>query len=231
MPHQIKLEQFEGPLSLLLKLVEQEKMEITQISLSHVTESFVNYLKDNTEMPEEEMADFLVIATRLVYIKSKTLLPEAFTPEDEGVSLEDQLRMYKEFVEASKKIESILKKKKFAYFRENILKPAELGFFPPKNLSAEKLKNVFEEILERLRPILELPKVAMEKAVTIKEKISHIESLLSNLNKIEFKHILSAARNRTEIIVSFLAVLELTKQQHVLVSQENNFEEIYIEKL
>jgi len=133
-PHQLKLEQFEGPLSLLLRLVEQERLEITEVSLAKVTESFIEYLRQNTEIPNEEMADFLVIATRLLYLKSKALLPgEAVAPE-EGLALEDQLRMYKEFVEAAKKIESLIKRKKFAYFRENLLKIQEQGFYPPKGL-------------------------------------------------------------------------------------------------
>jgi len=231
MSHQLKLEQFEGPLSLLLKLVEQERLTITEVSLSRVTESFIEYLRGSSHIPDEEMADFLVIATKLLYIKSKALLPEQTIEPEEGISLEDQLRMYKEFVEAAKKIEGFIKRKKFAYLRENLVKIQDEGFYPPKSLTAEKMKKMFQDILERLRPIVELPKVAMERAVTIREKIDHIYELLTSLNKVEFKHILSLARNRTEVIVSFLAVLELTKQQHVVISQANNFEEIYIEKL
>lgn len=229
--HQLKLEQFEGPLSLLLKLVEQERLSITEVALARVTESFIEYLHQNTEIPDEEMADFLVIATKLLYIKSKTLLPEQIVEPEEGISLEDQLRMYKEFVEAAKKIESLIKRKKFAYFRENLLKIQEEGFYPPKGLNVEKMRKMFEDILERLRPLVELPKVTMEKAVTIREKIEHIHELLVNLKKIEFRNVLKLARNRTEVIVSFLAILELTKQQHVVISQSNNFEEIYIEKI
>ncbi len=231
MPHQIKLEQFEGPLSLLLKLVEQERLDITEVTLSKVTESFIEYLRGSPEIPNEETADFLVIATKLLYIKSKTLLPEAAVEPEDGISLEDQLRMYKEFVEAAKKIEGLIKRKKFAYFRENLVKIQERGFYPPKGLNADKIKKMFEEILERLRPIVDLPKVAMERAVTIKEKIEHIHEMLGKLKKIEFRHLLGLARNRMEVIVSFLAVLELTKQQHVVISQSSNFEEIYIEKI
>ncbi|MCX6779132.1 MAG: ScpA family protein [Candidatus Magasanikbacteria bacterium] len=231
MPHQLKLEQFEGPLSLLLKLVEQERLTITEVSLSKVTESFIDYLRGNKNIPDEEMADFLVIATKLLYIKSKALLPEQIVEPEEGISLEDQLRMYKEFVEAAKKIEGVIKRKKFAYLRENLVKIQEEGFYPPKGLTTEKMEKMFQDILERLRPIVELPQVALEKAVTIREKIEHIHNLLADFKKIEFKHLLGFARNRTEIIVSFLAVLELTKQQHVVISQANNFEEIYIEKL
>jgi segregation and condensation protein A len=139
--------------------------------------------------------------------------------------------MYKEFVEAAKKIESLIKRKKFAYFRENLLKIQEQGFYPPKGLGYEKMRKMFEEILQRLRPLVELPKAALEKTVTIKEKIEHVFNLLQSLKKIEFKHVLGMAKNRTEVIVSFLAVLELTKQQHVVISQANNFSEIYIEKV
>lgn len=231
MSYQLKLEQFEGPLALLLKLVEQEKMDITQVALAKVTESFIEYLHQSNNIPDEEMADFLVVATKLLYLKSKAILPEPSVEIEEGISLEDQLRMYKEFVEAAKKIDGLIKLKKFAYFKESLGKIQEEGFYPPKSLTAEKMKKMFEEVLERLRPIVELPKGVIEKAVTIREKIDHIYNLLTNLKKIEFKQILGLAKNRTEVIVSFLAILELTKQQHVVISQTNNFEEIYIEKI
>ncbi len=231
MSYQLKLEQFEGPLALLLKLVEQEKMDITQVALAKVTESFVEYLHQSSNIPDEEMADFLVVATKLLYIKSKAILPEPSIEPEEGISLEDQLRMYKEFVEAAKKIDGLIKLKKFSYFKESLGKIQEEGFYPPKNLTADKMKRMFVEVLERLRPIVELPKGVVEKVVTIREKIDHIYTLLANLKKIEFKQVLSLAKNKTEVIVSFLAILELTKQQHVVISQSNNFEEIYIEKI
>jgi segregation and condensation protein A len=229
MPHELKLEKFEGPLAVLLKLIESEKLEITEISLANVTESYLNYINQSPEIPEEEMADFLVIAAKLLYIKSKALLPNLELEED-GLSLEDQLRMYKEYVEAAKTVEGIIKRKKFSYFREVPLKPAEAGFYPPKSLSAEKLRKVFEEILARIKPLMDLPKASLQKTISIKDRITQIHEMLNRHAKLGFKHLLADAKNRTEIIVSFLALLELTKQRTVMINQEGNFEEIIIEK-
>lgn len=234
MAYELKLEQFEGPLSLLLRLVEQEQLEITEVSLAKVTEDYLKYLDElekRGQIAEEEMADFLVIAAKLLYIKSKALLPDLNGVEEEGSSLEDQLKMYKEFFEASKNIEQIIKKKKFAYFREVSWRELENGFYPPKGLKKEKIKIMFEDILERLKPIFELPRVAMEKTISIREKIGQIETFLLKATKIGFRDLLEKAQNRTEIIITFLAILELTKQRQVTVHQEINFENILIEKI
>jgi len=139
--------------------------------------------------------------------------------------------MYKEFVEATKKIEDKIKKKHFAYFRETIFKPEDMGFFPPRGLNARKMRGMFEEILEQLKPLLNLPKATLGKTISIKEKIQHIHNLLAQYSRVGFGKILNNAKNRTEIIVSFLALLELTKQHRIIMVQGNNFEEIMIEKI
>lgn len=230
MPIELKLEKFAGPLALLLKLVEDSKLEITDVALAQVTEIYLKCL-EKAQLAEEEMADFLIMAARLLLLKSRALLPVVGPDDEEGLSLQDQLRMYKEYVEATKKVEEMIKKKRFAFFRAAPLKPLEAGFYPPRSLNIEKMKIMFTEALARLRPIVELPKAALEKAMTIKEKIAYIQNLLSFSSRVGFKHLLSFAKNRTEIIVSFLALLELTKQQDVAISQDNNFGDIMIEKI
>ncbi|MEK9158639.1 MAG: segregation/condensation protein A, partial [Patescibacteria group bacterium] len=87
------------------------------------------------------------------------------------------------------------------------------------------------DVLARLKPILELPRLSMAKTVSIREKIEQIRSMLTNGGKFGFRHLLEVAQSRTEIIVSFLAILELTKQRELFIVQQNNFEEISIEKL
>ncbi len=227
--YQIKLEKFEGPLGLLLQLVEGEKLEITEISLSQVTEEYLSCLKSG-QIPEEELADFLVIAAKLLLIKSRCLLPD-LEAETEGLGLEEQLRMYKEFVEAAKQIEAMIKKKHFAFFRLAPLKPEEIGFFAPKGLKVGKLASVFEEILARLNPFLDLPRATLEKTISIKEKIKQIEEMLVGLKQVGFKQLLKSVKTRTEIIVCFLALLELIKQRTVVVRQEEMFEEIVIQNV
>ena len=136
-----KLEQFNGPLDLLLKLIEKEELDITQISLAKITDQYIEYIKSTSYIKPEDMADFLVMAARLLLIKSKALFPYLqFGEEDEDVEeLERQLKMYKEFIEATKKIEVMIGKKKFMFMREfnrkYILNNLVNNFSPPKSLS------------------------------------------------------------------------------------------------
>src|SRR3989344_609317 len=104
-----KLEKFEGPLDLLLQLIEDQKLDITEVSLSKVADQFLEYLKNTTSLNPEEMADFLVVAAKLLVIKSKALLPDLNIADDaDSSTLERQLKIYKEFLEASKVIRQIL---------------------------------------------------------------------------------------------------------------------------
>ena len=114
MTYFVKLEKFEGPLDLLLSLIEQEELSITDISLAKVTDGYLTAVRTAKEIEPEELADFLVIAAKLIFIKSRILLP-GLEVEDEGPSLEAQLKLYKDFVEASHTIEAMLKKKRFMF--------------------------------------------------------------------------------------------------------------------
>lgn len=223
---QFKIEHFEGPLDLLLQLIEQEELTISEVSLAKVTEQYLGHITHTPVLPDE-LADFLLVASKLLLIKSKTLLPDLNIP-DEGPSLADQLRMYKEYVEASKEILAMIKKKRFAFPRE--LPPRQEGFFPPKTITAAKLELVFDGILQSLAPLIALPKAALSRAVSIKEKIAVIQDLLRRELQSHFSHIVANAKNKTEVIVSFLALLELVKQRLVDVEQGELFTDIAIRK-
>jgi len=230
-----KIDKFEGPLGLLLQLIEKEEMDITQISLAKIADQYIEYIKQVKNLEPEEMADFLVVAAKLLLIKSRALLPflkgEA---EEEIQEFEDQLRMYKEFLAAAKKIEAIIGQKRFSFAREfnrqAILASAHL-FSPPKKLTAGDLSAVFGEIIKNIKPAEKLEEKNLERAVSIEEKILAIEESLINKIKISFSHILAGAQNKTEMIVSFLALLELIKQKDVMVMQGEMFGEIEINRI
>ncbi len=230
-----KIDKFEGPLGLLLQLIEKEEMDITQISLAKIADQYIEYIKLAKNLKPEEMADFLVVAAKLLLIKSKALLPflkgEA---EEEIQEFEDQLRMYQEFLAAAKKIEALIGKKRFSFAREfnrqAILASAQV-FSPPKKLTAAELGQVFGEIIKNIVPVEKLEEKSLERAVSIEEKILTIQETLLNKIKISFSHILSGAQNKTEMIVSFLALLELIKQKDVMVMQGEMFGEIEINKI
>src|SRR3989344_5157057 len=104
--HSFRLEQFEGPLDLLLQLIEQQELDITTVSLAKVTDQYLQYLEELERIVPEEVADFLLVASKLIYLKSKYLLPDlAVADEQDSGDLERQLKMYRQFYEASKVME------------------------------------------------------------------------------------------------------------------------------
>jgi segregation and condensation protein A len=227
---EIKLEQFSGPLDLLLALIEQEKLNIGEIALSKVTEQYFEYLNKLEEHRPEELADFLVIATKLVYLKSRNLLPQLSLEEEDGPSLADQLKMYKRYIEASRDIQKMWDKNLVAYGRVEPPVKAE-GFVLPANAEVGDLYSFFTGLLKRLKPLCPLPKVSIDRAISIKEKIASIFDLLKTRKKLSFIQLLSESENRTEVIVSFLAILELIKSGSASVNQKNTFSDLEIYKI
>lgn len=226
MTYEFKNRIFSGPLELLLELIENQEKEITDVSIAEVTEDFLKYIETAGNIRPEELADFLVIAAKLLLLKSRAILPSQL-PDDESLSLESQLKLYKEFVEASRFIDKAWRENKVAYPRfEN---PIVSGvFYPPSNASTDKLRNIFEQILGRLEWIKKLPEQALERVVSIKEKIEALREFFKEQSRMTFGHIVKAAKSKTEIIVTFLALLELVKQREVALKQDVLFSEIHI---
>ncbi|MFA6393634.1 MAG: segregation/condensation protein A [Patescibacteria group bacterium] len=239
----VKIDKFEGPLHLLLKLIEKEELDITEISLAKIADEYIELVESSPAIGPGEMADFLVLAARLLYIKSKALFPHIDLPEEEGGDdLEKQLRMYREYLLAAEKIEKILKGKKFMFQREwnrkaivlSIYPPRRAGgetghFSPPKNIFPPSLREVMKEIIERIKPApKDLEEKSLEAAIHIEDRIALIREMLLNKIKFNFRKILEKAGSKTEVIISFLAMLELAKQRDIIIDQDELFGEIEI---
>ncbi len=218
----LKLEKFEGPLDLLLQLIELEKLNITEVALSQVTEQFLHYLDKLEIEKSEELAEFLVIATKLVYMKSRTLLPYLNPEEDDGPNLADQLKMYQQYIEASKKINIYWQQNRIAYGRiEPPVKVTE--FILPLNAKTKDLNKAMEKLVARLRPPTALPQITIDRAISVKQKVESIWHALKQHKKMNFKDLLNSAQSKTEVIVSFLALLELMRDQKAFISQSNTY--------
>lgn len=234
----IKIDKFEGPLGLLLTMIEGEKLDITEVSLAKVADQYVEYIKRSNDINPELLADFLVIAAKLLYLKSKALLPYFFPEEDEDVGdLERQLRMYREFLLASQKVEEMVKGERFLFSPlNNLLERARdfsefFVFSPPKKINSAELRSVFESFLARRRPKERLLREeTIEYKINIEDKILSIERSLMEKITLNFSKLLEKVESKTEIIVSFLALLELVKQKSVGAVQESLFSEITINK-
>ncbi len=226
-----ELEQFSGPLDLLLNLIEAEKLDISQVSLAKVTDQYLAYLDASIDLPATELADFLVVATKLLVIKSKTLLPKmADEEEDSAEQLEAQLKMYKEYLEASKKIEAMIALKHYAFTRERLPIDFRPKFSPPPNLQLSDLQSMFEEVIKRIEYVTSLPQKIMERAVSLKEMVSGIREALQRAQKMNFREVIAQAKSKAEVVVCFMALLELIKSGEAAVNQKGIFDEIEVEK-
>lgn len=232
-------EKFQGPLALLLQMIEKEEMDITEIALAAIADQYVAYVERAENIDLDEIADFLVVAARLLYIKSKALLPYLTNDEEEAAvdDLERQLRMYKEFVDASLKISSLIDggRMMFAPVFNKLgrqEKKAEVSFSPPLKLKAVDLQESWLMILARLQKReRKLPEMALGPKISIDERISHIRQLLNEQLSISFQNFLKKSQSKVEVIVNILAVLELAKQRELVFEQEELFSEIKVLKI
>lgn len=231
MAYKIELEQFQGPLDLLLKLIQDQKLDISQVALARVTDQYLSYLDNCSDIGASELADFLVVATKLLVIKSKILLPEVADEEDDSAEdLEQQIKIYKEYLDASKKVEKIIAKENFLYVRDKIGLQLKPTFSPPKNISTGIIKDCFADILHRIDYVVNLPEQVMERVITLKEKISDIRENLKSLSQMNFKNVLSDVKSKADVVVCFMAVLELVKSEEVAVIQKGVLDEIIIQR-
>lgn len=228
--YQISTTVYQGPLDLLLELIERAELDITTLALAQVTDQFLAYLRTLDNRDPAEVSAFLVIATRLLQIKSSALLPRPSViesisdEEDPGEALARQLILYRRFKQISK----------FFSDREQAGMHTYLRVAPPpfkvearldlSELTLNDLVLVARQVLSN-RPLTNLSKVVALSRVTIREKISSIITALKNNPFTSFRKILSS-KNRTEIVVTFLAMLELIKRHVVLAEQTNLFGDI-----
>ncbi len=228
----VSSQEFDGPLGLLLNMIEQEKLDITSIALSKIADQYVGYVKSSPEIEAEELADFLVIAAKLLWLKSKALLPYLESDEEESVDdLEKQLRMYKEFANASLHIASILKERSCQFVpkfdsrarRKNFNLPL---FVAPKNVCQTKMKETMLSVLRRLAQEKPLKQETIEETINLEDRVLIIRQMLKKQAKFSWQSLMRSTTSKTEKIVSLLAILELIKQQELEFQQEALFSDI-----
>jgi segregation and condensation protein A len=225
----IKNETFEGPLDLLLSLIEKEQLDITQISLAKITGSYLASISD-IKGDSNEIADFLVIAARLLYIKSRDLLPTLANDEEEAEidELETKLREYQQYRLAAKHLENVLASESRSYSRRG-KNETTVTFLPPNNVNGQSLLALFQEILDKAE--IDTPREVQlqdEPKITLEQRRDYLLNYVRKNGKVSFRTALANTKTRVEIIVTFLAILEMVKQSEVRVEQNNNFSDFYI---
>jgi len=225
---------YNGPLDLLLSLIERAELDITNVSLALVTDQYLEYINGLEQLDADEISAFLVIAARLIQIKSEALLPrpperEAGEEED-GASLVDQLILYKKF----KEIGGWLSGRQDSNLR-NYLRVAPPPKVEPKldlsNVTLEKLLAAAEGALRREKAKKPLATIISAPRVTIREKIDLIAKTLREVERSTFKTLIKNSKSRIEIVVTFLAMLELIKRYRVQARQDELFSDIEIDRM
>lgn len=233
MVYHIRLEQFEGPLDLLLSLIEKEKLDITQVSLAQVADQYLEYLRNQESTSLQNLSSFLTIAARLILIKSRALLPILEFDDEEEESMDDlerRLQEYQRFREAAGKLGVFFGQRRIAHSRKSFLGTLVV-FYPPSELTALKLRAHFANVLGSI-PVLEvLPEKEILTIITLEEKILSLQNMLLERVEASFSDLIRVAADRAEVIVSFLAVLEMVKQRFIFVEQAKFFSDIRIKRI
>ncbi len=230
--YNVKIPKFEGPFDLLLKLIEERRLDITEMSIAQVADDYLEFIRENDSISIEHLAEFVNIASKIILIKSRSILPSLEITEDEEneiKDLEEQLNLYKKFKLAGDKIGFLLKNKKRFYSRDYLLGISAV-FSPPKNLNAFDLKKTFQKIIDQIVLPEKLPKEAVHDIITLEDKISELQKTLEARVEFTFSQMKDSARDNVEVIVSFLALLELVKQRIISVDQDKLFSDINIKK-
>ena len=232
--YQVDTDVYQGPLDLLLSLIERAELDITKLALAQVTDQYLSYLRATPDLNPEEVSGFLVIAAKLIQIKSEALLPRPPVrepgEEDPGEALVEQLKIYKQF----KRLAGWIGERESARlqtFLRTAPPPKVEGKLDLSGLTLEDLVNtarmLFAEgkALPMLNTIISIPKI------TIREKINRILITLRQQGHLTFRDMLGQNATRVEVLVTFLAVLELVKRYMVTIQQDKLFDNFLVRQM
>ncbi len=230
---QISLPQFEGPLELLLSLIEDRKLDITTVSLGAVADQYLERLSsERNSISLENLAGFLVIAARLILIKSKMLLPVLVFTEEEESSMEDleeRLREYRRFKEAALVLGGLQGGGDRCFSREKFFGMSDKEVYgAPKGISSSLLRTQFIGILGAAPKQEVYVEESLEEIISLEERIDVLRASLKRRMECTFHSMIASTESRLDLIVSFLAMLELVKQRVVSVKQSDVFGDIHI---
>jgi segregation and condensation protein A len=232
--YKVKLEVFEGPLDLLLYLIKQDEIDIYDISIERITRQYLEYLQAFKELNIELAGEFIVMAANLIYLKSRSLLPVDQQPPDENVEEDDprwdlirQLIEYKKFKEAATQLHLRELEQERIFAREDGSSPPLEEPFRLGEVGIFQLINAFQAVIKRVEARQDMQEIFSER-FSVSEKIDAILQRVAAGAAIRFSDLFGAVVSRVEVVVTFLALLELIRLNQVRALQKNVFEEIEI---
>ena len=226
---------YQGPLDLLLQLIESAELDITTLALAQVTNQYLKHLEKLQDLPPDEISAFLVIAAQLIHIKSEALLPQQISDREEEIDIGNELarqliayKRYKEIADllADRKDHGYQTFIRLSSSQLEINDQLDLGEFGISDLF-NLATRIFQKEIDKksISTVVERPKIS------IKDKINQISERFKDTDQITFRELLGKEYSRLDIVISFLALLELIKGNFIKVIQEEIFEDIKIEKI
>lgn len=222
----VKTSVFEGPLDLLLNLIEERKLLISDVSLSEVADAFLTYISAHDAFPLQDTAQFLVVASTLLLLKSRALLPVLeLTNDEEGdiSTLERRLKMLQIIREATKNLVS-----KSALHVSTAISVRNPLFVPPRDVTLTALNDAIQRVYEAIPKAIQRDEVRVAPVISLDEMIDRLTIRVQQALKLSFAEVSKGVTDPREIVVGFLAVLELVKRGFADVTQTGHFEEITI---
>lgn len=235
--YEIKIDNFEGPLDLLCHLIEKNKLDIFEVNISDITDQYIDYINQMEKMNLEVTSEFLIMASTLLYLKSKTLLPKE--TEDEEELTEEQLLQriidYKKYKEISKRL-----KENYEIFSKRIFKLPETIELPKQQLERNYEKNIIPELYAEVinnnkvrinKNAKNIQKIAITETFTVGSKVKDMYRELIRNKKFVFNRLFSIKKhNKNEVVTAFSGLLEMSRRSKVLTQQEELFGDITVTK-
>ena len=234
----IKIENFEGPLDLLCHLIEKNKVSIFDVKISDITDQYIDYIDKMQEMKLEVTSEFLVMASMLLYLKSKKVLPNAIEENEEDITEEELLRRiadYKRYKEISRELKFEFDNSPIRYYRgrEAIELPnQELENDYVTNDLVRAYQSLFKKNKEKVNEnAANIEKIAITDNYTVASKVKQILKVLLKKPKFVFNTLFSISKcNREELVTAFSGLLELSRRNRVITEQERMFGDIVVKK-
>jgi segregation and condensation protein A len=232
--YKVKLEIFEGPLDLLLYLIKRDEIDIYEISIERITRQYLEYLQAFEELNIDLAGEFVAMAANLIYLKSRSLLPVDQQPPEEDAQEDDprwelirQLIEYKKFKEAAAQLHLRELEQERIFAREEGSSPPTEGLLRLGEVGIFQLINAFQNVIKRVEARQDLQEIPGER-FSVSEKIETILQRVEAGCRIPFSDLFGAIVSRLEVVVTFIALLELIRLKQVRAIQKNIFDEIEI---
>jgi segregation and condensation protein A len=232
--YKVRLEIFEGPLDLLLYLIKRDEIDIYDISLERITQQYLEYLQAFRELNIEVAGEFIVMAANLIYLKSRSLLPVDLQPPEEEAEEDDprwelirQLIEYKKFKEAAAQLQTRALEQERIFPRRGDGVVPEVAPLHLGEVGIFQLIHAFQTVLNRLEAREDLREIFGEN-FTVSDKIERILQAMANGKPVKFSELFARMASRVEVVVTFLALLELIRLKQVRAVQPDEFAEIEI---